>query len=204
MTDQFKVLGLDNTYFENSDIIYWRANHYVRDKEYKLTNAPMAPEDYKKVIYFLSTVSDLARFGTILLYSLQRGDMTNEENERDDASNDNVDSEDKEFLPGYLTRKAAEMVIENDIVRWEKQFGICREGTEYVSMTGFGVGASSILLISPGSYGKDLSELPQGVVVSILCNLENVELEALAFEIARTFQDLKYNLPVKLHEVYNC
>lgn len=82
--------------------------------------------------------------------------------------------------------------------------------------TGGAVGASSVLLIIPreGSGGASTEVYPtavrnnpppQGVVVSIICNLQSVGLTKLALDIAREFdKELGSEGPVKIQRIYEC
>jgi len=74
MESQFKELGLSNTYLDKSGpLIANRANYYVRDKYHRLRNAPYVDNSYKWAGGgFLSSVGDLIRFGSAMLYSYQQ------------------------------------------------------------------------------------------------------------------------------------
>ena len=73
MKSIFKDLGLNNTYLdENEPIIYNRSRYYLRDKNHNLVNAPHVDNSYKWAGGgFLSTVTDLVKFGNAMLYSYQ-------------------------------------------------------------------------------------------------------------------------------------
>merc|ERR1711923_36309 len=75
---QFTVLGLNNTYLDQAEqIIYNRARNYVRDKHHRLKNAPYVDNSYKWAGGgFLSSVGDLLRFGSMMLYSFQQTKVT--------------------------------------------------------------------------------------------------------------------------------
>merc|ERR1719215_2259572 len=85
----------------------------------------------------------------------------------------------------------------------------------YAAHTGGAVGASSVLLIYPRtseeksfestqntttekSYEKNLERpLPQGIVVAIICNLQNVGLMSLATDVARAFDKMQSTNQIK-------
>ena len=66
----------------------------------------------------------------------------------------------------------------------------------YAAHTGGAVGASSVLLIYPRKLEKDENHetaaecLPQGIVVAILCNMQNVGMSKLALDVAKIFERL--------------
>ncbi|XP_059087702.1 serine beta-lactamase-like protein LACTB, mitochondrial [Tigriopus californicus] len=75
--------------------------------------------------------------------------------------------------------------------------------------TGGAVGGSSVLLICPKERKTEKGDqnekgCPQGVVVTILCNLEGVSLTKLAMQIADEFQGLRTEAPHKVVKVYDC
>ena len=78
MQAQFKELGLSNTFLDlNDPLIQNRARYYVRDKHHKLKNAPYVDNSYKWAGGgFLSSVGDLIRFGSMMLYSFQQTKVT--------------------------------------------------------------------------------------------------------------------------------
>ena len=78
MQAQFKELGLSNTFLDlNDPLIQNRARYYVRNKYHKLKNAPYVDNSYKWAGGgFLSSVGDLIRFGSMMLYSFQQTKVT--------------------------------------------------------------------------------------------------------------------------------
>merc|ERR1711962_838835 len=61
----------------NDPLIQNRARYYVRDKYHKLKNAPYVDNSYKWAGGgFLSSVGDLLRFGSMMLYSFQQIKVT--------------------------------------------------------------------------------------------------------------------------------
>ena len=84
---------------------------------------------------------------------------------------------------------------------WGLSWGVSEEKTGfafaekhrfYAGHTGGAVGASSVLLIYPREKtSQDESNLPQGVVVAIICNLQSVGLLKLATDVAQVFEPLK-------------
>jgi len=85
----------------------------------------------------------------------------------------------------------------------KKVAGFARDDFFYVSHTGGAIGASSVLLIAPKPVKQD-SMLPQGVVVAILCNMQGVGLNQLAVDIAKCFDGLDVEKPVKVQKIYQC
>lgn len=78
-----------------------------------------------------------------------------------------------------------------------------------MSHTGGAIGASSVLLVAPtpplpASSPPSSAKLPQGVVVAVLCNLQEVGLNKLAADVAEVFQGLDLDKPVRVHKVYQC
>ena len=57
----------------------------------------------------------------------------------------------------------------------KKNYGFCLDQQHYVTHTGGGIGASSVLLVAPQAP-QEGGRLPQGVVVAILCNMQGVGL----------------------------
>ena len=89
----------------------------------------------------------------------------------------------------------------------KKNYGYCMDQSHYVSHTGGAIGASSVLLVAPAppsTQPVDSSKLPQGVVVSVLCNLQEVGLNKLAADVAAVFQGLDLDKPARVHKVYQC
>merc|ERR1712013_914187 len=85
----------------------------------------------------------------------------------------------------------------------KKVAGFAQDDFFYVSHTGGAIGASSVLLVVPKPV-KQESMLPQGVVVAILCNMQGVGLNQLAVEIAKCFEGLEVEKPVKVQKIYQC
>ena len=89
----------------------------------------------------------------------------------------------------------------------KKNYGYCMDQSHYVSHTGGAIGASSVLLVAPAPASTqplDSAKLPQGVVVSVLCNLQEVGLNKLAADVAGVFQGLDLDKPARVHKVYQC
>ena len=139
-------------------------------------------------------------------------------------NNEKTEKKVKKYLPGYLTSSTMTEVWRpqsgarlswggDNLVYglgWAvrprvKNYGYCMDQTHYVSHTGGAIGASSVLLVAPSSsVDTDQSRLPQGVVVTILCNLQSVGLNKLAADVAAVFQGLDLDKPVRVHKVYQC
>lgn len=83
------------------------------------------------------------------------------------------------------------------VVEKQQKYGQCRKRRHYVSHTGGAVGASSVLLVLPAETiepckGKT-GQLPQGVVVTIITNMQSVGLNTTALKIAQQFDKVKYH-----------
>lgn len=126
------------------------------------------------------------------------------------------------LLPGYLkqetvkemwrpapnTKKGSGEACHEYGLGWsvkarEKSYAFCKDQSFYASHTGGAIGASSVLLIAPHAIQDD-KKLPKGVVVAIICNLENVGLRKLATEIVQAFEGIETERPVKVQKVYQC
>ena len=112
------------------------------------------------------------------------------------------------------------------------RFAFCKDQRCFVSHTGGAMGASSVLLILPKHVPKEAepfvntvakdteknnvkiydvptqppSRLPEGVVVSIICNTSNVGMTKLALDIAKIFETLRpaAEHPYRVQKVYQC
>ncbi len=150
-------------------------------------NCPYVDNSYKWAGGgFLSTVGDLLLFGNALLYSYQMAELKNTDG----------------LLPGFLkphTAKAIWAPVDKTEASWDKdglyaqgwlvvekqqKYGQCRSRRHYVSHTGGAVGASSVLLVLPS---ESAHTPPQGVVVTIITNMQSVGLNTTALKIAQEF-----------------
>ncbi|XP_068169182.1 serine beta-lactamase-like protein LACTB, mitochondrial isoform X3 [Antennarius striatus] len=192
MMNMFHELGMVNTVPEENDpIIYHRSRNYHFNKKGRVVNCPYVDNSYKWAGGgYLSTVGDLLLFGNALLYSYQVKDT------------DGV-------LPGFLkpqtaidlwtpSDKTGELWVRDGlyaqgwvVVEKGQKFGQCRKRRHYVSHTGAAVGASSVLLLLPSEEMNERKgqtfTAPQGVVVTILTNMESVGLSSTALKIANEF-----------------
>lgn len=167
---------------------------YHIDKRGRVVNCPYVDNSYKWAGGgFLSTVGDLLLFGAALLYSYQVAQFQDLPG----------------LLPGFLQPQTAKDLwtpVDRAEASWDKEklyaqgwqvveklqkYGQCRKRRHYVSHTGGAVGASSVLLVLPS---EELDQprgqvplLPQGVVVSIIANMQSVRLHRTAFKIAHEF-----------------
>ncbi|XP_045894554.1 serine beta-lactamase-like protein LACTB, mitochondrial isoform X3 [Micropterus dolomieu] len=195
MMNMFRELGMLNTVpDENSPIIYHRSRFYHLNKRGRVVNCPYVDNSYKWAGGgFLSTVGDLLLFGNALLYSYQVAHL------RDT----------KGLLPGFLKPKTAVDLwapVDRTEASWDKdglyaqgwlvveqlqKYGQCRKRRHYVSHTGGAVGASSVLLVLPcdkfDQHQGQTPLLPQGVVVTIITNMQSVGLNSTALKIAHEF-----------------
>ncbi|KAM6960610.1 serine beta-lactamase-like protein LACTB, mitochondrial [Aplochiton taeniatus] len=199
MMHMFRELGMLNTVpDENDPIIYHRSRSYHFNKKGRVVNCPYVDNSYKWAGGgFLSTAGDLLLFGNALLYSYQV------------AHRKATDS----LLPGFLkphTSKALWAPVDRTEASWDKdglyaqgwlvverqqKYGQCRSRRHYVSHTGGAVGASSVLLVLPGETTSQTQgqspALPQGVVVTIITNMQSVGLNTTALKIAHEFDNAR-------------
>lgn len=59
----------------------------------------------------------------------------------------------------------------------------------FILFIGGAVGASSVLLMVPNSKAKPSVEHPQGIVVSLIVNMQSVSLSKTAMEITRCLDE---------------
>ncbi|XP_056273008.1 serine beta-lactamase-like protein LACTB, mitochondrial isoform X2 [Pseudoliparis swirei] len=195
MMNMFHELGMLHTVpDENDPIVYHRSRFYHINKSGRVVNCPYVDHSYKWAGGgFLSTVGDLLLFGHALLYSYQVAHLQDAEG----------------LLPGFLKPQTAIDLwspVDRTEASWDKdglyaqgwlvveklqKYGQCRKRRHYVSHTGGAVGASSVLLVLP-SEEMDENQgrtplLPQGVVVTIITNMQSVGLNSTALKIAHEF-----------------
>ncbi|KAM7414577.1 hypothetical protein PAMA_019409 [Pampus argenteus] len=195
MMNMFREVGMVNTVpDENEPIIYHRSRFYNFNKKGRVVNCPYVDNSYKWAGGgFLSTVGDLLLFGNTLLYSYQVAHLKDTQG----------------LLPGFLKPQTALdlwAAVDRTEASWDKdglyaqgwlvveelqKYGQCRKRRHYVSHTGGAVGASSVLLVLPSEeteqHQGQTPLLPQGVVVTILTNMQSVGLNSTALKIAREF-----------------
>uniref|UniRef100_H3CSI5 Lactamase, beta n=1 Tax=Tetraodon nigroviridis TaxID=99883 RepID=H3CSI5_TETNG len=195
MTSMFNELGMLNTVpDENDPLIYHRSRFYHINKRGRVVNCPYVDNSYKWAGGgFLSTAGDLLLFGDALLYSYQVAQFKDLQG----------------LLPGFLKPQTAKDLwtpVDRTEASWDKdklyaqgwqvveklqKYGQCRKRRHYVSHSGGAVGASSILLVLPSEEIDQrrglVPILPQGVVVSIIANMQSVGLHNTALKIAHEF-----------------
>jgi len=127
------------------------------------------------------------------------------------------------YLPGYLTSVTMSELWgpqPNTALGWggdklnyglgwavrprKKEYAFCKNENFYASHTGGAIGASSVLLVAPHAVVTEDIPLPQGVVVAIMCNMQGVGLNKLAVDIAKAFEGISTEKPVKVRKVYQC
>uniref|UniRef100_A0A8C6T9E3 Lactamase, beta n=1 Tax=Neogobius melanostomus TaxID=47308 RepID=A0A8C6T9E3_9GOBI len=202
MAAMFREVGMRHTLPEQNDpIIYHRSRYYHVNKKGRVVNCPYVDNSYKWAGGgFLSTAGDLLVFGNALLYSYQIAQVKDTEG----------------LLPGFLKPHTAlelwapvdrtEGTWDKDgqyaqgwlVVEKEQKYGQCRNRRHYVSHTGGAVGASSVLLVLPAEKieqckGKT-EKLPQGVVVTIITNMQSIGLNTTALAIAQQFDQARHTL----------
>ena len=162
-------------------MIYDFIRFYQRKKN-QLINAPYADCSYKWTGGgVLSNVLDLSKFGNVMLFAYQS----------DDGS-------------GYLKRETVKEMwtpVEKCLFPGNKKiyyglgwtimpagdnFGCGMSSPLVIGHTGSSVGGTACLTILP-LEGKNQ---PKGVVVSMLCNLENTSMYKTSVEIGQIFCDL--------------
>ena len=92
------------------------------------------------------------------------------------------------------------------IMEEKSDYAFCKKQRFYASHTGGAVGASSVLLIFPRKVGENskVDSPPQGIVVAIVCNLQNVGLSKLALDVAKTFENIPKPSAQRVRKVYEC
>ena len=175
--------------------------YYVKNKNGRVENAPYVDNSYKYAGGgFISTAADLCKFGNAMLYSYQCPPSAVE-------------------TPGFLkpeTVKALWTPVENTkcfwnpdgaygmgwcVVPYRKSYGECREQRFIVNHTGAAIGASSVLLLMPrkqhqqqplstAASHRDDTAAPAGIVVAMICNVQNAGLNKTAQHIADIFEKL--------------
>ncbi|XP_075998002.1 serine beta-lactamase-like protein LACTB, mitochondrial isoform X2 [Genypterus blacodes] len=195
MASMFRELGMRNTVPDQNDpVIYHRSRFYHLNAKGRVVNCPYVDNSYKWAGGgFLSTAGDLLLFGNALLYSYQVANL----------------KDTRGLLPGFLKPQTVLELwapAERTAVSWDKdglyaqgwvvveklqKYGQCRRRRYYVSHTGGAVGASSVLLVLPSEeifqHPGHTVRLPQGVVVTIITNMQSVGLQATALKIANEF-----------------
>ncbi|XP_013393068.1 serine beta-lactamase-like protein LACTB, mitochondrial [Lingula anatina] len=208
MKQIFKDLDLVNTYLdENEPLIYNRARYYVKNNKGRLVNAPYVDNSWKWAGGgFVSTVEDLVKFGNAMLYAYQYQGSGRVETEG--RGNTAASIPHSQNPPGYIkpdTILTLWTPVPKTKCSWDadgyygmgwavvpymQKHGGCREQRFYVSHTGGAVGASSALVVLPRRC-VDLSQnLPQGVTVAILANLQSVGMGKTALKIAKLFDEV--------------
>lgn len=172
--------------------------YYHVNKKKRVVNCPYVDNSYKWAGGgFLSNVGDLLLFGDALLYSYQRSQLKTTEG----------------LLPGFLGPRAMTELwapVDGTQSSWDRdeqyaqawvvveklhEYGQCRKRRHYVSHTGGAVGASSVLLVLPSEEVEQQEgrspALPQGVVVTIITNMQSVGLTSTALQIALQFDRVR-------------
>ena len=193
-----------------SEMCFYR-NYVVDKKTSRLVNARYVDNSYKWAGGgFISTASDLCRFGNAMLYSYQWTEQ----------------NANKTVAAGYLRPETVRMLwtpVAGTRLSWDRDgsyamgWGVvpaadptaspggCRDRRFYVGHTGGAVGASSALVVMPrtddgpgGETGTAASGLrpPRGVVVAIIVNMQSVSLNKTALRIAKLFDSVPTDHPV--------
>ena len=81
----------------------------------------------------------------------------------------------------------------------------CQKRRFYTCHTGGAVGASSVLLIFPRkSTDNSKNSPPSGIVVAIICNMQNVGLTKLALDVAKNFEGIQKTSAQRVRKIYEC
>lgn len=166
----------------------------MKNDKGRLVNAPYVDNSYKWAGGgMLSTVQDLLKFGSVMLYAYQQDSNS--------------------VLPGYLKADTVRQMwtpVCKTKCDWDtggrygqgwavisetQTHGHCRQQQCYISHTGAAVGASSVLLILPlsGKSKSSSKQPPCGIVVSMIVNLPGIGLNKTALQIAQLFQNVIAN-----------
>lgn len=188
------VFWLFLLYFFSNKLFLCCCRFYHFNKKGRIVNCPYVDNSYKWAGGgFLSTVGDLLLFGNALLFSYQVANLK-------DCT---------DLLPGFLKPETAQALwapVDKTEASWDKdglyaqgwlvveneqKYGQCRSRRHYVSHTGGAVGASSVLLVLPSETVQQpeglTTALPQGIVVTIITNMQSVGLNSTALKIAHEF-----------------
>ena len=85
------------------------------------------------------------------------------------------------------------------------EYAFCKKQRFYTCHTGGAVGASSVLLIYPRkSVESNSQNPPNGIVIAIICNLQNVGLSKLALDVAKTFEGIQRSPTHRVRKIYEC
>lgn len=147
------------------DHSYYR--HYQRDSTGQLCNVPFVDNSYKWAGGgYISTATDLVKFGSALLAANQHT--------TDDGTTPLL-------LPATVA-KMWQMVVkmrENYYYGWgwmvvppPKPIAGVSPSTSFIGHTGGAIGASSALVLAPGSH--DLTSTPHNIAVAVIFNLQEV------------------------------
>ncbi|KAI6654722.1 hypothetical protein LOD99_2601 [Oopsacas minuta] len=188
---------------KNSPILSHRSKNYVR-KSNKLTNTPYVDNSYKWAGGgFLSNVLDISRFANTMLGFYQGVyQLSSERIEEVDSSNEYALSQ------GIVRKMWACQTETNDKgvcigLGWFikpnlEQLRVRSEDESArfsVFHSGGAVGASSYLLILPrGEEGvhEGTKDVPSGIVIAIIGNLENISFSRLISEIGEDLYSVAY------------
>jgi len=93
------------------------------------------------------------------------------------------------------------------VMESKEEYAFAKKQRFFTSHTGGAVGASSVLLIFPCDKNDNTSETtkPKGVVVAIICNMQNVGLGKLALDVAKLFEKVPvHENQFKVRKLYQC
>lgn len=179
-TQLFSDLGMRNTQLDSKEkIVAGRVSYYQRNPKNVLENCPEVDCSYKYAGGgIISNVTDLLIFANAILHSYR---LETKENliKRDTirkfiTEQVEVDSKTTTGLGWFLVDGKDVKSLDGNVAN-----------SPFFYHTGAAVGASSVLLVKPGTPSENSS----GVCVAILCNLQNTSV----FNLGRDIGDLFFN-----------
>lgn len=190
MVDLCNQLGLRNTRLDLNDTLTPnRSRYYVRNKHGRLINSPCVDNSCKWAGGgFQSTVGDLVKFGDAMLYCYQGGPSSFLKKDTIDAlwtvTPNTIKAPTKTLAPasGY----GMGWFVTPQLMH----YGGVEPQKLSINHTGGAVGASSILFIEPQPIVNE--DLPSGVSVAIIVNMQSIGLTRLAREISKCFWDARH------------
>lgn len=177
--------------------LFFIKRFYSRDDKGRLFNVPYVDNSYKWAGGgILSTVGDLAKFGNHLLYSYQASDEIKTKYLTQNTIKSYLWS--KQSVPETKYQNKSD--LEPLVVPLEKVFyGMGwylhfdnENKLKRVYHTGGALGATSCLLIVPRNNDNNNKSVnyPKGIVVAILCNLDNASgIANLCHQISKIYSE---------------
>lgn len=190
LADLFLRLEMNNTFLDqNEPLIANRAKYYKRDKSHRLKNVPYVDNSNKWAGGGLvSTCGDLLLLGNHLLGCYQFDNETNL------LKRDTIKllwTPQTDVITKYdNSTEKQEFLKQQKKITYGLGWLLCHENDQlkYVYHTGGAVGCTSCLLIVPKRDEKVKLEVPNGYVVSVLCNSQDSRgILNLCLEVVKIF-----------------